>query len=103
MWEVRAGLRQAVAQMVCPFQIGTILILGDGRAPNARRVVTLVTGGCTEKGEFYRCKTRVLTKGMQTGKRSMWLKPDDSGYRIEGMFPQIDMLPKEELEEDRII
>lgn len=73
-WEVRDSLRRVVAEMVCPWKRGTVLMINDGRGPQDRKVVVAVLGGATEKGEFFRVRVRVLAKGQTPGRKEMWLK-----------------------------
>ena len=73
-WRVRQSLRDAIADMACPWKVRDVLVLNDGRGPVDRRVVVGVVGGETEKGEFFRVLTKVLKKGSTPGKRVMRLK-----------------------------
>ncbi|MFA5234422.1 MAG: hypothetical protein WC390_08500 [Sulfurimonas sp.] len=72
-WLAREEYRKRIAERVCPWRRGQILQLNDGTGPMDRRVVVGVVGGCTEEGEFYRVRTRVLAKGMKIGKREVGL------------------------------
>ena len=101
-FSTRAALRDAVASIVSPFKVGDIVIMGNGTAPQDRRVVTAVVGGRTEQGEFYRIRSRVLTKGMKLGSRPMWIKPEPGrAFKLEGEFTQ--GLPVEVIEEEKVI
>lgn len=97
-WKIRDSLRQVVAEMTCPWRVGDVLVLNDGRGPRDRRVVTAVLSGKTEEGEFFRVRTRVLKRGQTPGKAEMWLKMN--GELVVGVLGRFSgVLPKSELVE----
>jgi hypothetical protein len=86
-WNHRDKLRQVIADMTCPWHRGQIIQLNNGQGPMDRRVIVGAVGGCTEEGEFYRVRTRVLAKGMKPGKREVALVIQaDLQIEVIGMF-----------------
>ncbi len=86
-WKIRDTLRQVIADMTCPWKVGTIIVLGDGKGPMDRRVVVGVLPGETEKGCFYKVRTRVLKKGATLGKKEVAFKlTADLDVKEAGVF-----------------
>lgn len=100
-WEKRDKLRQVIADMCCPWKVGTMLVLGNGLGPMDKRVVTAILPGETEKAEFFRVKTRVVTKGMGVGKKEVNLKlVPGIEIAVTGEFPGV-LPPREVIEGER--
>jgi len=99
----REQIRQAIALLTCPFSIGQIVSTGEGTGPKDNKVVTLIRGGDTDNGEFWRAWGRVLTKSGKLGIKPMRIRPSGKGFRIVGQYAGVEALPVEEITEMRLV